>query len=186
MLESYLTDADRSRAVQLLERTRDDLVAAVENLSAAQWDYRPTSDRWSIGLIIEHLGIVERGLFVQVERALARSPNPEWASETAGKDQLVEEMLTDRGTRRQAPDTVIPTGAIDRMTALQRFRDRRAATIAFAETTRKPLKAHTVDHHRPAYGTLNAYQWLIYIPFHLQRHLVQIDELKGTPRYPHG
>ena len=186
MPDSHLTDVDRARAVQLLERTRDELAGAVEDLSAAQWNYQPTLDRWSIGLIVEHLGIVEQRLFGQVERALARLPNVRWASETTGKDQLVEKMLTDRGTPRQAPDGVVPTGAVDRTTALQRFRERRATTIAFAETTREPLKAHTLDHHRAAYGTLNAYQWLIYIPFHLQRHLAQIDEIKGTPGYPHG
>ena len=63
MPDSHLTDVDRARAVQLLERTRDELAGAVEDLSAAQWNYQPTLDRWSIGLIVEHLGIVEQRLF---------------------------------------------------------------------------------------------------------------------------
>jgi|TARA_B100000959_G_scaffold176889_1_gene185095 hypothetical protein len=43
------------------------------------------------------------------------------------------------------------------------------------------LRAHTLEHHRPAFGILNAYQWLRYIPLHNQR---QIAEIKAAPDYP--
>jgi hypothetical protein len=95
-------------------------------------------------------------------------------------------MLADRESRRNAPDPVVPTGTVSRDDALRIFRERRARTLAFAETTTAPLKAHTGDHHRPAVGTLNAYQWLQYIPLHHQRHLRQIEEIKATSGYPAG
>jgi hypothetical protein len=47
-----------------------------------------------------------------------------------------------------------------------------------------PLKEHTVDHPFPIFGTLNAYQWLIYIPLHNMRHDQQIAEVKASPGFP--
>jgi len=46
------------------------------------------------------------------------------------------------------------------------------------------LKEHTVDHPFPVFGTLNAYQWLIYVPLHNMRHDQQIAEVKASPGFP--
>ncbi len=170
-----LTETERAHVTQFLKRTRDDFLTAVEPLSP---------DQWSIGLIAEHLGLVELRLFGQVERVLREPPNTNWESASGGKDALIATMLGNRETPRVALEPVIPTGAVDRAAALGVFQELRAHTLAFAETTRESLKSHTLDHHRPTYGTLNAYQWLLYIPLHHQRHLDQIDEVKAAPGFP--
>ncbi len=179
-----LTEAERAYVTQLLTRTRDDFLTAVEPLTPDQWAFQPGPDRWSIGLIAEHLGLVESRLFGQVEWALREPPNANWESASGGKDALIATMLGNREIPRAAPEAVIPTGAVDRAAALEVFQERRAQTLAFAETTHESLKSHTLDHHRPTYGTLNAYQWLLYIPLHHQRHLDQIDEVKAAPGFP--
>jgi hypothetical protein len=46
------------------------------------------------------------------------------------------------------------------------------------------LKEHNSDHPFPVFKTLNAYQWLLYIPLHNLRHDQQIAEVKATPGYP--
>ncbi len=182
--DSYLTDEERARVVYLLQQTCDDVLTAVQPVNAAQWGFRPGADRWSIGLIAEHLGVVERRLFRQVERALDAKPNRSWLLETGGKDELIVRLLADRSDQRDAPPAVVPTGSVDKETALRVFRERRVQSIAFAERTTDPLKAHTLDHHRTDVGTLNAYQWLLYIPLHTRRHLKQIAEIRTTSGYP--
>ena len=181
---TVMTRTERTHVTDLLCRTRDGLLAAIAPLTADQWAFRSGPDRWSIGLIAEHLGLVEGRLFGQVERALKTPANPEWETATSGKTAVIETMLGNRDARRDAPEQVIPTGSVDREAAIGLFLDRRAHTIAFAETTQQPLKAHTLDHHRPAYGTLNAYQWLLYIPLHHQRHFEQIAEVASAPGFP--
>ena len=184
MSDGRMTAAERTEVIRLLEQTRDEFLAAVEMVTEDQWHFRPASGAWSIGLIAEHLGLVERGLFSRVEQALAREANPAWETVTGGKDALVRTMLADRDIRREAPAAVVPTGTIARDEALRRFAERRARSLAFAETTAEPLRAHTLDHHRPVYGALNAYQWLLYIPLHNQRHIAQIREIKAASGYP--
>ena len=58
------------------------------------------------------------------------------------------------------------------------------ATLKFAEETELPLKAHTFDHPFPIFSTLNAYQWLIYIPLHNVRHNKQIAEVRANANFP--
>lgn len=179
-----MTETERTHVTDLLCRTRDDLLAAVQPLTADQWAFTSGPDRWSVGLIVEHLGLVERRLFGQVKRALTLPANPEWATATSGKTTVIETMLANRDVPRDAPEPVTPRGVVEREAAIRLFLDRRADTIAFAETTQQPLKVHTLDHHRPVYGTLNAYQWLLYIPLHHQRHLDQIVEVTSLPSFP--
>ena len=66
----------------------------------------------------------------------------------------------------------------------QRFESQRAEIVKFATETEVGLKEHTVDHPFPVFGTLNAYQWLIYVPLHTMRHDKQIAEVKATAGYP--
>ncbi len=183
MSDPQMTDDERSRVVRLLQQTRDDFLVTVGSVSDAQWDFRPGPDRWSIGLIAEHLGRVELGLFSRVELALEGETNPDWESLTE-KNGLIEQTLQDRGTPRHAPERVVPTGTVGREEALRIYRERRVRSLTFAETTTAQLKTHTLDHHRPVFGTLNAFQWLLYIPLHNQRHIEQIAEIKTAPDYP--
>lgn len=179
-----MTEAERIEVIRLLEEARDECLAEVQTVTDDQWHFRPTSGAWSIGLIVEHLDLVERGLFGRVEQALAHESNPAWGTVTGGKDAFIRTMLADRGTPRDAPAAVVPTGTVTREEALRRFIERRARSLAFAESTAAPLRAHTLDHHRPVYGTLNAYQWLLYIPLHNKRHIEQIREIKAALGYP--
>lgn len=182
--DARMTDDERAKVVRLLEQTRDDFLAAVDSVTDAQWDFRPSADSWSIGSIAEHLGLVERRLFGQVERALGTPANQDWASGVGDKDGLVTTMLGDRGARRDAPAASVPSGTVGRAEALRIFGERRAVSLSFAQTTGRPLRAHTLDHHRALVGALDAYQWLLYIPLHHQRHLAQIADIKASPGYP--
>ena len=149
-------------------------------MTDAQWTYREQDGRWSVGELVEHLGIVERNLFDQVTGALDEPANTNWREATAGKTELIERMLLDRSQTREAPESARPTGTVLRADALQRYRDRRATSLAFAMETTASLAEHTRDHRRPVYGTLNAYQWLLYIPLHNLRHNQQIAEIASS------
>ena len=184
MTATHLSHEERQKAVTLLRESRDALLAAVEPLTDAQWSYRQSTDRWTIGENVEHLGLVERSLFGQVRRALGKSANPEWEAATAGKETVLKEKLLDRSTGRDAPGPVVPSGEVDRAAALRVFRERRERSLRFATEAAEPLKAHTVDHRRPIYGTLNAYQWLLFIGYHTMRHVEQIADVKRAPDFP--
>jgi hypothetical protein len=65
---------------------------------------------------------------------------------------------------------------------MARFKEQRARTLAYAQDTEAPLKAHTAAN--PFFGPLNGHQWLLYIPLHNLRHNLQIAEVKTASDYP--
>lgn len=179
-----MTSEERDRVVTLLRESSDALLSIVEPLTDAQWSFRDGPERWSVGEVVEHLAVAEQSLFGRVEAALAASVNPDWKTATAGKTERLERLLLDRSDVREAPPGSRPTGTALRAEVLRQYRNTRAVTLSFAAETQAPLDQHTQDHVRPIYGTLSAYQWLLFIPLHNLRHNQQIAEIVATPDFP--
>jgi hypothetical protein len=175
---------ERAKAVKLILDSRKDFLAAVEKLTDAQWNYRPSPFKWSVALTAEHIALTQERLFGLIQLSLSQKPNPDWEAKTAGKEQVLERILPSRTGRAQAPGEVRPTGKLSRAEVMESFNKGYDKVLAFAEKTDQPLKAHTYDNPFPVFGTLNAYDWLLYIPFHTTRHLKQIEEIKASAGYP--
>lgn len=123
-------------------------------------------------------------LFATVERAASQDVDPDWQATTAGKVDFLERVLVDRTGKAIAPKSIQPLAQLGRTEVLKRFEASRARTREFAAHTELPLKAVTVDHPFPIFGTLSGYQWLLYIPLHNVRHNQQIDEVKSSDGFP--
>ena len=181
--DAVITPDERAHVVKLLEDSRAEYLAYVENVSDAQWTWRAAPDRWSVGETAEHILLSEGLLFGQVEKALGSPTNPDWEKKTAGKTEFLERVMVDRSHKATAPEAIRPRG-LSKEEVIRRFKEARAQTIRFARETEAPLREHTAEHPFPVFNTLNAYQWLIYIPLHNLRHNQQIAEVKANPQYP--
>ncbi|MFL2434385.1 MAG: DinB family protein [Vicinamibacterales bacterium] len=186
MSATLINQSERDHLVKLLIKSRDNVITSTDQLSTEQWTFRQNKESWSIGDNVEHLGLVEPILFGQVTSALVSDVNPNWEEATAGKESLLKEKLLDRSTRRDAPNAVLPVGGVQPAYALRVFKEHRDVSLQFTLETVKPLKAHTADHRRPVYGTLNAYQWLLFIAYHTLRHVEQIEDVTRAPGFPGG
>ena len=177
--EVRLGDEERAKTIRLLRESQKAFLEAVGALTDAQWSYKPTPDRWSVGEVAEHLVLAEAALFANLERALSQDPDPAWRTRTTGKTEFLERVLVSRDGKAQAPESVRPLGQLTRAEVLNRYKDIRAKTLEFAQHTDHPLKAVTREHPFPIFGTLSGYQWLLYIPLHNVRHNQQIDEVES-------
>jgi len=178
-----MTAQERAHVVKLLQDSQKEFLSYLENVSEAQWNWKAAPDRWSVGETAEHIMLAEGLLFGAVEQAVAAPANPDWEKSTAGKTELLERVMPDRSHKAVAPEAIQPHG-LSKAELIRRFNELRAKTIKFAQETQVPLKEHTRDHPFPVFKTLNAYQWLLYIPLHNLRHDQQIAEVKATPGYP--
>lgn len=178
-----MTPEERSHLVKLLKDSEAEYLAAIENVSDEQWKWKPGPDRWSVGETAEHILLAESALFGGAQKAIQSPPNPDWQAKTAGKTEFLENAMPDRSRKATAPESIRPHD-LSKTEVIRRFKEVRAQTIQFVETTQIPLKEHTFDHPFPIMGTLNAYQWLLYIPLHNMRHDLQIAEIKANPGYP--
>ena len=182
--EGKVSTEERAKVIKLLKDSQAETLAALEKLSDEQLKFKPAPERWSVSEVAEHILLAEGLLFGAVQRAIATAPNPDWEAKTKGKTEFLEDVLAGRKGKAQAPESIVPSGKLTRQELITKFKEARAKTMKFTEETQVPLKAHTMDHPFPVFGTLNAYQWLIYIPLHNIRHNKQIAEVMADPNFP--
>lgn len=181
--DPHMTSEERAKVISLLKQSQEEFLSSVDGLTDAQWTYKPGPDRWSVGETAEHIVLAEGLLFASVKKCLASPANPDWEAKTGKKAAFIERVMLDRSHKATAPESIRPTG-MTRAQVIARFKEVRAETLKFATETEVPLKEFTSEHPFPVFNTLNAYDWLIYIPLHNMRHDLQIAEVKASPGYP--
>jgi len=176
-----LTTADRERGTKYLAQTRDGIVAATKGLSEAQMKFKPAPDRWSVAETLEHIALAEDFLLQNVTDKIMKSPAGPADRDTAKADAMVLAMIPDRSHKAQAPPPLVPTGRWTPSETLDHFVKSRAQTIAFLEST-PDLRQHVAD--SPLRQSLDAYEWLLFVSAHSERHTKQILEVKADPNFP--
>lgn len=170
--------------IQFLQDSQKEFLHAVSDLTDEQWKWKPTPERWSVGEVAEHIFLSEQALFAKMKEAIANPVNPAWEEKTKGKTEFLLQVMAPRLGKAKAPEEIQPQGKLTRQEIMAGFAKVRANTIQFAEETKVALKEHTSEHPFPVFNTLNAYQWLLYIPLHNMRHDKQIEEVKATAGFP--
>jgi uncharacterized damage-inducible protein DinB len=180
-----VSKGDRDHAMSYLHATRKMFLDSLAGLSPAQWTYKPAADRWSIAECAEHIAVTEDALFTRITQKIVASPVASAAqrAETKGKDEKVLAVIPDRSDKRKAPEAIQPKGRWKTVADLTaHFKQTRDRTIAWIESTQDDLRAH-VDTH-PSVGPIDAYQWILLVSAHSERHLRQIEEVKASPGFP--
>jgi len=180
--DPHMSSEERAKVIGLLKQSQDEFLLSIDGLTEQQWTYKSGPDRWSIGETAEHIVLAEGALFGALQKALASPPNPDWEAKTGPKAAFIERVMLDRSHKAQAPESIKPNG-MTRAQVIEKFKAARMRTLKFAEETDVALKEFTSEHPFPVFNTLNAYDWLIYIPLHNMRHDLQIAEVKGSPGY---
>jgi hypothetical protein len=181
-----LEQGERDRAMSYLHATRKMFLDSVADVSPTQWEWKPAPDVWSIAQVAEHIALSEDNLFGMVRKTVAGPPaDPAKLAETKGKDELVMKTIVDRSRKFKAPESLQPTHRWKTKTELvSHFKDSRDRTIEYVQTTNDDLRAHAASH--PAYKELDAYQWILFIAGHSERHILQLNEVKTKPGYPNA
>src|ERR1700682_1089345 len=181
-----LTKADRDKAVAELEGSRQVFLDATKDLSPAQWNFKPSPERWSAAECAQHIAMSESFIFGVVrEKVMKSPPTPEKRDAVKGKDDTLVKMLQDRSHKATAPEPIDPTKQpMAPADSVKLFLDSRVRTIDYMKTTQDDLRDHFFDHPAPAIGTLDGYQWIMLISGHTRRHTLQILEVKADPNFP--
>jgi hypothetical protein len=176
------TTADRERALRYLESTKKNVLEATAGLSQAQWNFIPAPDRWSIAQVMEHLAASED--FIRenlLKEKVMVAPRGEPARNVKQIDQAVVAMVPDRSHKAQAPEPLVPTnrfGSPDG--SLKHFVESRAVTEQFLGTA-TGLREHVMN---GPVGSMDGYEFILFIAAHSERHTKQINEVKADPNFP--
>ncbi len=177
-----LSQADRESALKYLEDTRKGVEDATKGLSAAQWNFTPAPDRWSVAEVTEHIAAAEDYLMSMVTEKVMKAPARAKEEDTAALDAMVKTAIPDRSHKAQAPEPLKPTNRFGSPeAALKHFEESRAKTEEFLKKT-DDLRAHAVD--SPLGKQLDGYEWILFVAAHSERHTKQIQEVKADPNFP--
>jgi hypothetical protein len=179
-----MTDDERKLAIDRLHASREKFLSVLDGVSPDQAKFKPNAEQWSILELAEHIAISDESLRGLIRGALKRPAQPELMEEVQAKDHRYkrETRPHPKGVNK-APEALCPHNRFTTLAEAEaEFKRQRADTIAYAETTQDELRDHMAPH--PAFGAMDAYQWLVACALHAESHAMHIEEVKKDPNYP--
>lgn len=179
--QTELTEAERKFAVDHLTKTKSDLINAVQGLSEAQLNFKPAADRWSVLECVQHITLSSQGLF-GFEQQTLKTPNDSNFKASVTDEQFIT-MIEDRSHKAQAPEPFKPINSpyktLDE--TLKVFTGARDSLITYLQTTNEDLRAHIAQ---LPFAKVDAYQIILLISAHTNRHTQQLNEVKADANFP--
>jgi hypothetical protein len=176
-LAESMTGLERQHLAAHLEMTRSWLVDEVSGLSPAQLQFRPAPGSWSIMQVVEHLMIANPIYWQDFKNAMKAPPS---SRKRRGTESDVLWYGIDRTQRQKAIAAEDVKGKLhDLGPGLEVLGKVHAQMLEYIRTTDEDLRSHVV-----AREGSDAYQWLLLISTHEQRHILQIREIKADPKFP--
>ena len=107
-----------------------------------------------------------------------RRPRPVGAP---NREEMFFRRMTDRSVKAESPERGRPRGRFASLEEARRqFAIARGETIGFVEANTEDLRATEVTHPLPLFGEVSAYEMLIIMAKHAERHALQIEEIKSA------
>lgn len=182
LIAGEVTKADRDKLVDHLKKTEAAFLKSIDGVSDAQWTWKSAPDRWSVAETAEHITKSEDLLRGMVEGMMKAPAAPDLLAKTKGKEEVILKNIPDRSKKATAPEPLVPKGSFASKAALiEAFKAARAKTLAIAGGT-TDLRAY--GQAGLPVGEVDAYQGVLFLSAHTERHTKQIDEVKATAGYP--
>lgn len=180
---AQLSDKERDFAVKFLTETELGVIDAVKGLNEAQLTFKPAAGKWSIEDCIKHIAAAETNLWTMVEESLNQAANPEKRAGIKFTDEQLINGVEDRSHKSTTFAALEPANSPYKTLAeaLDAFKTSRQKLINFVKGTEDDLRNHVSV---TPIGTYDAYQFILLISAHSNRHTQQIDEVKANTAYP--
>ncbi|MEO8025453.1 MAG: DinB family protein [Bryobacteraceae bacterium] len=178
-----ISQAEREFAVSYLEKTRKEFEDSISGLTPAQWNYKPSSGGWSIAECAEHIATGEDLIFNLVVSSLLKPADPEAARTGREQDARIITGMTDRSKKGKAPEVLKPTGKYPTPeSVVSAFDEKRDRSVAFVKLSQDDLRGRITPNR--SFGTVDAYQYILFMAAHSSRHTAQLNDVKADAGYP--
>jgi len=187
------TEEEKKFILDGLERTRDELLSEINDLSEEQWRFVEDSGRWSISEIVEHLEVQEEMYYREIY-VTSKAPQVSDFSETVrGNDEKIHAYANDP-TAGDAGFMLTPIGRFgSKELAEKAFLRARNEMIKFVSETDLDLRRFFTFRKYPKDGLLSdpglwdvrdLHQLLLTTIAHTDRHIGQLRRVKLHENYP--
>jgi DinB superfamily len=152
-----MTHAERLKKIESYGQACDKLSAALPRFPREMWQYRPSSDRWTIHEIIVHLADSEANSYARCRRFIAEPG----ATVMAYDEMAWAQRLN---YHAQSPEA-----------AIELFRQLRHSSYELIKSLPEAAWANTIVH--PENGVMTLDDWLDVYDRHIPDHIAQMQEV---------
>ncbi len=153
-----------------LEKNFQELIHLLSGLSEKQMNTVPVKDSWTAAQLGEHLfksyqvTALFNGSLKKTERKTDEHVDP------------IKEVFLNFDKKMKSPQALLPSETmIDKTTLINGLTSVTKQLVEFSNT--KDLAPICMDEEMPGFGHLTILEWLHFINFHTQRHLVQLKKI---------
>lgn len=202
---------ERRFLMDYLKRSRQMMHDVVRDVSPVQWTFKAQPFRWSIAECAEHIILTERWLMSEFAGKYAKGNEPayifQWVKPKPKPDEqiavplenrrgfdlfilndILDRSKVDTSVPRNPPPEVslVPTGKYKTPAEmLVDFDKQRDETIRIIENLKVDWRQNYIySGFRNLNFLLDGYQYLLRVPGHCERHLMQLQEVKRSHNYP--
>jgi len=177
-----LAKGDREFGMSALHASRKLFLDSVAGLSEAQLNFKPAPEKWSIAEVAEHIALSEQFIF-QASVAAMKAPAGEKMADAGKMDEKILAAIPDRSRKATAPEPLRPQNRFKSAAeAVAAFKSSRDEHIKYLNETQDALREHF--YKNPVLGDIDAFQWILFMSAHTERHVAQILEVKASPGFP--
>lgn len=152
-------------------KVRENLLKSVDPLTDQQLNESVAEGVWTIAQNLEHLYLMEMTIAKGIKHAQSQEEN-----------QTVKEkpihLTVDRSTKVPAPAHLEPSTEFQTLNDLKNklLQSREVLLQTIEGLSEQDLNEKSFKH--PVFGTLSIHQWVSFVGYHEERHLLQIEEVK--------
>lgn len=176
-----LTKQERKFAVGQLKDTKTNLLKSIRGLSEKQLNFKPSADRRSIKDCFYHLTLAEASFWKMLETSMSEPTTPEKRSEVKISDEDLLKGISVPTAKDPEPFESAKAEWKSMDEAVTAFKSSRSQHLKYAKTTTEDLRNHLIQ---LPFGSVDCYQFIIFISGHCNRHTQQINEIIADPRFP--
>lgn len=181
--DTTISKEERKTATDFLRETKKGVWEATNGLSDAQLKFKSAPDRWSVEDCMKHIASSEQMLWGMIEAGLKEPAAPEKRMEIKSKDEEVIKNIEDRSTKVKTFPPLEPVNTPYKSVteAWDSFSKSRDKLIEYVNATNEDLRNHVM---KLPLGSFDAYQMILFIGAHSNRHMQQMNEVKADPNFP--
>lgn len=181
-VDTSLTNAERTFAINELNKTYDRFTNTLDGLSKEQLNYKVAEDSWSIAECAEHLAISENSIFDVLAQTLNTEADPSKRDEVKMADEQLIAMIEDRSNKVKTSKAFEPSGKYGSFEeTVEEFKSKRKEHIEYIKSTQDDLRNR---YQQFPFGTIDAYQIVLFMSGHTERHVRQMEEIMEDPGFP--
>lgn len=180
--DTEITKLEREFAINELANSRDHLLNELDGLSEAQLNFKSSESSWSIAECTEHIAIFENQVFEILEEALELPASPDRRKGIKYSDKELLAHIANRTEKVKTQEELEPNGKYgSHNSTVKEFKTKRGIHINYIKTTKDDLRNHFVN-----FGAADAYQMILYMSAHTDRHVEQIKEIIANKDFPNN